>query len=243
MDVAIMQPYFLPYIGYFQLIAAVDRFVIYDCIEYTKKGWINRNRILRNGEPAMFTVPLQNAPDHLQVRQRSLADSFDRAKLRAQFEGAYRKAPEYARVMPLLTEIIMFPTSNLFDYIRYSIAACCGYLGIGTPLMVSSDIESEPLQRGSARVIGLCKTLNADRYTNPIGGLDLYRQSAFSAQGIDLRFLQSRPVPYAQFGAPFQPFLSIADVMMFNPVDRVRQMLADDYALIYGKEEPDVPMD
>jgi hypothetical protein len=243
MHVAIMQPYFLPYIGYFQLIAAVDRFVIYDRIEYTKKGWVNRNRILRNGDAVMFTVPLKNAPDHLHICERHLADSFDRVKLRAQFEGAYRKAPEYDNVMPLLTEIIMSPASSLFDYVRHSIAACCGYLGVETPLIVSSEIEAEPLRRGAARVISLCKQLDADRYTNPIGGLDLYRPSEFAAEGIDLRFMQSIPDRYPQFGAPFQPFLSIADVMMFNSVNRIRQMLTDGYSLIEGKEEPDVPMD
>ena len=78
--VAIMQPYLFPYIGYFQLITAVDMFVLYDNIKYTKKGWINRNRLLQNGVDAMFSIPLKNAPDHLNVCERELADSFDASK-------------------------------------------------------------------------------------------------------------------------------------------------------------------
>ena len=88
MKLALMQPYFLPYVGYWQLLAAVDEFIVYDNIKYTKKGWINRNRMLRNGEDVMFSLPLQGASDSLDIVERELSDSFDREKLLSQFSGA-----------------------------------------------------------------------------------------------------------------------------------------------------------
>ena len=83
MKLAIMQPYFFPYIGYFQLIKSVDEFVIYDNIQYTKKGWINRNRILVNGTDYLISLPLKKDSDYLNVVDRQLAESWekDRTKL------------------------------------------------------------------------------------------------------------------------------------------------------------------
>lgn len=112
-----MQPYFLPYIGYWQLIGAADAFVVYDNIKYTKKGWINRNRFLLNGKEALFSLPLRKDSDFLDVNQRYLADSFDREDLINRLREAYRKAPEHTAFMPVLEDIIRCPSSNLFDYI------------------------------------------------------------------------------------------------------------------------------
>jgi hypothetical protein len=240
--VAIMQPYFLPYIGYFQLIAAVDRFVIYDTIQYTKKGWINRNRMLRNGEAVMFSLPLRKASDFLDVRQRELAEEFSPSKLLAQFEGAYRKAPYFGEIAPLLASILAFPDRNLFAFVRNSIEACCRRLRIETPVLVASEIEAEAPLSGADRVLDICRRLGADRYTNPIGGMDLYRPSLFGEQGIELRFLRSREEPYTQFGGAFVPFLSIVDVMMFNPPERIDAMLRAGYDLLEGRDAPDVPL-
>src|SRR5258705_11030314 len=100
MRLAVMQPYFFPYIGYFQLIAAVDLFIVYDNIKYTKKGWINRNRMLRNGKDVMFSVPLKNDSDYLDVCERELAADFNRDKLFNQLKGAYRGAPNFSQTFP-----------------------------------------------------------------------------------------------------------------------------------------------
>lgn len=242
MHIAIMQPYFLPYLGYFQLMAAVDRFVIYDTVEYTKKGWINRNRLLRNGEPVTLSLPLKKDSDFLDIRQRQLAADFDTRKLINQIEAAYRQAPEFKQVMPVLHDIISCEATNLFAFIRHSLERCCDYLGVETPIIVSSDIEGDHHSNGVERVLCLCEKLGAHSYTNPIGGLDLYRPSAFRDRGITLRFLKSRPESYPQLGAPFQPYLSIVDVMMFNKVNRIAEMLRNDYDIIEGREEADVPL-
>jgi hypothetical protein len=225
--VAIMQPYFLPYIGYWQLIGAVDAFVIYDNIKYTKKGWINRNRFLLNGKEALFSIPLRKESDFLDVNQRYLADSFDREDLINRFREAYRKAPEYSAFMPVLEDIIRCPLTNLFDYIRYSIETVCSYLDLKTPVIVSSSIDCDHSLKAAERVQAICKALGAETYINPPGGKDLYSKEDFQEKGITLRFLEPALVEYPQEAMDFVPWLSIVDVLFFNPVERARQLVTD----------------
>lgn len=220
-----MQPYFLPYIGYFQLVAAADLFIVYDDVEYTKKGWINRNRILRDGADTMITLPLKKDSDFLDVVDRRLADDFRPRKMLAQIEGAYRKAPHYGVTRDLLDDVFSCEDRNLFGFIHHSITRVCAHLGIETPIRVSSSFGLDRGLKGAERVLALCAAAGADAYVNPIGGVDLYSKSAFAARGVDLSFLRARRIEYAQFGAPFVPFLSIVDVMMFNSLDTISTML------------------
>ena len=222
-----MQPYFLPYLGYWQLLAAVDQFVVYDNIEYTKKGWINRNRFLRNGSDAFFTLPLKKGSDFLTVAERSLADDFDPRTLLNQLAAAYRKAPFCDAVFPVLEAIVTAAPRNLFEYLHHSIQATAGYLEIATPIVLSSTVPIDHGLRSEQKVLALCGALRADRYLNPIGGQDLYSRSAFQAQDIVLGFLRTRPVEYPQFGGAFVANLSILDVMMFNSKAGVRAMLGE----------------
>ena len=223
MKTAIMQPYFLPYLGYFQLIAAVDCFVVYDTIQYTKKGWINRNQMLRDGAAVMFSIPLQKASDYLDVRDRQLAEAFDPVKLCAQIEGAYRKAPEFARTMPMIERMLHFRAENLFAFIHHSLRLCCDHLGIATPIRLSSEVEGgPPALSGAERVIDICQRTGARTYVNPPGGRVLYSAETFSAKGLALKFLQPRLPAYPQFGSAFVPSLSILDVMMFNAPETIR---------------------
>ncbi len=225
MKAAIMQPYFLPYIGYYQLIAAVNTFVIYDNIKYTKKGWINRNRMLLNGTDAMFSLPLKKDSDSLDVVERELADSFDRDKLLNQFQGAYARAPYFAQTFPLLERIVRCEECNLFQYIYYSIAQICAHLGIATEIRISSEITIDHELRGQDKVIALCRTLGANTYINTSGGVGLYSIEAFRECGIELRFIRPILSEYLQHGNGFVPWLSIIDVMMFNPVYIVQAQL------------------
>jgi hypothetical protein len=226
MRLAIMQPYVLPYIGYWQLMGAVDRFVVYDNIKYTKKGWINRNRLLLNGQDATFSLPLAQGSDSLNVDQRELASSFDRRKLVNQFVGAYRKAPQFDAALPLLERVLLNPATNLFDYLWHGIHAVRNHLGLQTELVRSSAIaiDHEGL-KAQDKVLALCEALGASTYINAIGGLELYRREAFAARGIELRFHKAHPIEYGQFGSPFVPWLSIVDVLMFNPATTVQSML------------------
>lgn len=232
MKLGIMQPYFLPYIGYFQLIAAVDVFVVYDNIKYTKKGWISRNRMLLNGSDAIFSLPLKTDSDFLCVVQRELAADFDRTKLLNKFKGAYGRAPYFSQTFPVLERIVRFEDANLFRYIHNSLISICKHLGIETEIRISSDIAIAHELKGQDKVLALCQTIGADTYINAIGGTELYAKEDFSAHGIALKFIKSKPFEYPQFGAPFVPWLSIIDVLMFNPVDAVRSCIAGNYELI-----------
>lgn len=227
-----MQPYLLPYIGYFQLIRAVDRFVVYDNIKYTKKGWINRNRILRNGAPVTVSVPLKHDSDLLDVRERHLAHDFDRGKLLNQIRGAYQAAPHFAEVFALLQGILAFEGQNLFAFLHHSLVQTCRYLDLQTPIVVSSSLPIDHAQRSTERIIAICRDLEATTYVNPIGGTELYAAADFAKWGIELKFLKTQEIEYRQFGAPFVPWLSILDVMMFNPVPVIQDWLATHYELI-----------
>jgi hypothetical protein len=226
-----MQPYFLPYIGYFQLMNAVDKYVIYDNIQYTKKGWINRNRILQNGKEALITIAVEKDSDYLDIKDRCISKNFDRKKLLNQIREPYRKAPYFEAVMSLAEDIVNYEERNLATYIFNSVDKVRNYLGIGAELVISSTINTDHSLKGRDKVIALCKSLDAKDYYNPIGGRALYNKEDFAKENINLSFLSANPIEYKQFSNKFVPWLSILDVMMFNPVEEIKGML-NEYKLI-----------
>ncbi len=221
-----MQPYFMPYIGYFQLIDSVDIFVIYDNIQYTKKGWINRNRFIQNKDAQTLTIPLKKDSDYLNISERKIADSFDRGKLCNQLMNSYRKAPYFDDVYPLICRLINNDEGNLFKYISESLNNVCKYLYMDfSKIITSSTIKIDHSLKSEEKVLAICNSLLATEYINPIGGIDLYSKSRFASQNIDLKFLKPRVASYNQFGNEFLPNLSIIDVMMFNSQETVQEML------------------
>lgn len=229
-----MQPYFFPYIGYFQLMASVNKFVVYDNIQFTKKGWIQRNRILINGNDNYISLPIKKDSDYLNVNERFLADSFqtERAKLKRQIQGAYAKAPFYKYIYPIIEEIIDFNETNLFDYLFNSLENIRQFLDINVDLEKSSNLNINIEEyKGQDKVLAICNTLKANTYINAIGGIALYDKLEFQRHGINLHFIKSKDIRYAQFNHNFVPSLSIIDVMMFNNKDRVKELL-NEYELI-----------
>ena len=227
-----MQPYFFPYVGYFQLIAAVDEFILYDNIKYTKKGWINRNRMLLNGSDAIFSLPLKKDSDHLNIIGRELSSDFSRQKLLNQLRGAYIKAPQFNAVWPLIEKIVDYEDVNLFRYLYNSIVSLCNHLDIKTKIKISSEVVIDHDLKNQDKVIALCKAVGASVYINPNGGADLYTKEIFFDRGIELKFIKSLPFEYPQLGNAFVPWLSIIDVMMFNPLDVIQNDLTSNYELI-----------
>ena len=227
MTLGIMQPYLLPYIGYWQLLAAVDRFVVYDNIKYTKQGWINRNRFLRHGTDAFFTLPLKKASDALDIRDRSVADDFDSHGILNPLREAYRKAPFFDDAFPVIETIVAAAPRNLFQYLLGSITQIASYLDIRTPITVSSTVPIDHQLKADQKVLAICRALGAATYVNSIGGRELYSAGVFAEQGVQLQFLRPRAIVYRQFGGPFVPSLSIIDVMMFNSRDAVKAMLRE----------------
>ena len=232
MKLAIMQPYFFPYIGYFQLINSVDLFIVYDNIKYTKKGWINRNRMLQNSKDVMFSLTLKSDSDFLDVRDRELAEDFNPNKLLNQISGAYRHAPYFKQTFSLIEKIMLYEERNLFKFIHNSIIQICEYMEIKTEIKLSSSISIEHGLKGQDKVTALCEAVGACTYINAIGGMELYSREAFISRDLELKFLKSKLYEYTQFGNDFVPWLSIMDVMMFNPIDAIQEAIQSGYELV-----------
>lgn len=228
MTIAIMQPYLFPYIGYFQLLNAVDRFVVYDDVQFIKEGWIHRNRILSNGQSKTFTIPLFKASYTDLICDRTIAQDrwvIERGKLLTTITQNYGKAPYHKQAIELVESCLLNDSSQLTDFILNALRVCCSYIGIDTEIIVSSKQAIACQFRGQDRVISICKALGTDHYINAIGGTELYAPSSFEAQGIKLSFLKSQEVDYPQFKNTFVPWLSIIDIMMFNSRDRIQDYL------------------
>jgi hypothetical protein len=212
------------------LIASADVFVVYDNLKYTKAGWINRNRMLVNGAPATFTVPLKKGADRLHINQRVLSEDFVRASLLRQFRGAYGRAPHFAETFELLERVMNFAEQNLFGYLHHSILEMVNYLSIETKIIVSSTIDINHSLQGQNKVLAICKVLGATEYINAQGGVTLYDHEAFRERGIELKFIRPRPIEYPQVGGgAFVPWLSIIDLLMHLPLDIVREYVHHDY--------------
>ena len=229
MKLGIMQPYFLPYIGYWQLINAVDKYVIYDDVQFIKGGWINRNNILINGQKQLFNLFLSGASPNKLINEIAVEDN--QTKLIRTIELNYKKAPMYQQVFPLFLHIMEHSDKNLAKFIGNSIVEISKYLSIETEFIYSSTLDKDNTLRAQDKVLYICKLLNASKYINAIGGFDLYSKESFANNGIQLSFLESKILPYKQLNSEFVPYLSILDILMFNSQERVKTML-DNYKLL-----------
>lgn len=228
MKVGIMQPYFFPYIGYWQLLNAVDRYVILDDVNFIKKGWINRNRILNTDKDEFIRITVEKISQNRRINEHYL---FEKDKcfelLLKTIRENYSKAPYFDRVYALIEHILSFEGDNVADFLSFQIAEICRYLNIHTEIMRSSMLQKDESLKAQDRIIDVCRRLGADEYYNAIGGAELYDSESFMRAGIQLHFLRAKLSEYKQFGAPFIPGLSIIDVMMFNDRDAVMQQLGD----------------
>lgn len=226
MKLGIMQPYFFPYIGYWQLINAVDKYVIYDDVNFIKGGWINRNRILMNGEAKMINIQMQGASPNKLINEIEVSgNQIHNRKLLKSIESCYKKAPYYLIVFPIIEDIITHKEKNLAKYLQYSIEKVCEYLDIKTDIVISSTIDKNNELKGEEKVIEICKLLGATEYYNAIGGVELYSYEDFLSKDLKLRFLKTDKIKYEQFDNEFVSNLSIIDLLMFNSKENVKSML------------------
>ena len=228
MKAAIMQPYLFPYIGYFQLINAVDTFVFFDDVNFIKKGFINRNNLLINRERTPFTISCKKISQNKFINQTEINfDLKEAAKLLHTIKLNYSKAPYFKEVYPLLEDF--FSSNNkkfISEMAADSIMLVAKYLNINTTFKYSSISHHDSISlKGEDRIISICVKEKVNQYFNPIGGVDLYNKSKFKAYNIDLNFLKPNAISYKQFNNDFVPWLSIIDVLMFNSVNNVKQQL------------------
>jgi len=224
MIVGANQPYFLPYISYWQLIKASDIFFIGDNYAYIKRGWINRNRILFQGEPEFFGIEVAKASSFSLISDLNLAPINKTKKMNKLYE-AYHKAPYYEAGAKLVEEILDAQEENLAEFLISSIKTICGFLEISTPIRRTSELDGNDGFKREERIYDMCHRLGADTYVNPIGGKQLYDVAEFEKQGIKLRFINTGDVKYKQFGDGFVEKLSILDAIMFNSKDELQAML------------------
>ena len=224
MKLGIMQPYFMPYIGYFQLMKAVDKYVVYDDVNYIKGGWANRNHILINGEKEMFTVTLQKASQNKLFNEIVIGDDFK--KLMKTLQMNYSRAINFDQTMVLMERIISFPNKQLAVFIANSFREILSYLAVETEILMSSEIPKDNSLRGKDKIIQICEILGADTYYNAVGGKNLYDQEEFREHGITLNFVDSLPQVYSQLHTrEFVSGLSMVDVLMNNTKDEVNRLL------------------
>lgn len=224
---AIMQPYFFPYTGYFQLILAADTFVFYDDVNFIQQGWINRNRILIHDKPAWLTIPCRAiSSNRLICETEHLLDEKRRTKIIKKVEAAYGRAPYFNDVIPVFHDVLHIQSSSVSDLAVSGIDKTLKYLGIERTFRKSSQHYSDTRTLGrTERLLAICRQENTTVYINSPGGKELYRWQDFSRAGIALNFFEPEPVVYPQFNDPFVPGLSILDVLMFNSPDQVVEML------------------
>jgi len=227
--VGIMQPYLFPYLGYWQLMGAVDQYVIYDDVQFIKGGWINRNNILIGGNKTLFTIALKDASPNKLINEIEVHDNCE--KFLKTLAMAYSRAPYKDEVMRLLTDICNYPDRNLGRFIGNSIMKIAEYLQFDTQFVYSSDLQKDVTLRAQDKVIAIIKELGGERYLNAIGGQSLYSREDFAANGLELKFVKSTLLPYRQLGGEFVPGLSIIDVMMFNSGEELQALLKS-YELI-----------
>jgi hypothetical protein len=233
MKIAIMQPYLFPYIGYYQLLKAVDTFVVYDDAQYMKGGWINRNRVLLNGKDHYFTFGVKKDSLYLPINKRFFSPSIavNGAKFKGLLHSCYRKAPYYHRFCECIDDVLHLEECNIALFIMHSLKIICNYLGLGCSLVFSSEINKNDALKSQDRVIDIVKCMNADHYINAIGGYALYEKPTFEKNNISLNFLKPHLSEYTQLGNPFIPGLSIIDSCMFNNHENMQKLL-ESYELI-----------
>ncbi len=226
MKLAIMQPYFFPYLGYVQLMNAVDVFVFYDDVNFITRGWINRNNILSRTGPQRFTLELKKASLNKKINEIQIGGN--RAKLLRSIEMNYRRAPFFSQAMPYVRDCLEYETDHLASLLHHNLEALAGLLGLETRFLVSSQLENSHQDlSGTDRILAICKELATDHYINAEGGKALYANKPFADENIDLSFLHHTPVEYEQFPKmpDFVPNLSVLDALMFVGIDGVKDRL------------------
>jgi hypothetical protein len=233
MKLAIMQPYFLPYLGYFQLIASVDKFVVYDDVSYIKSGWINRNNIKVQGKASLITVPLQNGRSGVPIREVLIAvkREFWTKKMLRTVAESYAKAPYYDQVYPMFEGWMNQQIEGISELNVTIIRSICEYIGLGVEISSTSTIYENANLTSVGRVLDICEREGADHYINAIGGRELYSQDVFKEKGISLNFLKPTLPLYSQGKGEFIPGLSILDSLMWSPREMILEVL-NTYSLV-----------
>jgi len=231
MKVAIMQPYFFPYIGYFQLVAISDTFVFLDNVQYINRGWINRNYVLSNGKAKLISIPLKYAPRHIWIKDREISPVEYKkvvVKINKMLQACYSRSEYYSDIRPFIMHVLNEKERSIAKLAENSIKKVCDYLGVKKQFYhaskVITDHESCNLD-GPERIAKIVNELGGTEYINPASGQELYKKDWFMSKGIKIYFMTPHIKSYPQGTAEFVPSLSIIDVLMNNSIEQIREML------------------
>lgn len=223
---AVMQPYFYPYIGYYHLVSAVDTFVVFDDVNFIKKGWINRNNILLNGEAHLFTLSIKDLSQNKKINESFIFEPVTtKTKVLNLIRNAYAKAPFFEETFETLKTLILNPEDNIALYNMENLRGLSNYLGLKAKFVLSSEIKHNYEEKGQNKILSILKSLGASTYVNAVGGKELYVADDFKKNDIDLFFVNSGQVKYQQYGENFLSHLSIIDVLMFNGKKHTQELL------------------
>jgi hypothetical protein len=235
MRIAIMQPYLFPYLGYFQLMHAADKFLLLDDVNYINRGWVNRNNILVNDKPFLFTLPLQKVSQHKKINETMIAaDEKWKSKFMATLYAAYHQSPHYGEVFELIRSVITFDELRLSVFLQNSLEKIVAFIGMETRMISVGSTETAVILKGQERILDLCRANMADAYINLPGGKNLYDPIEFDRRNVRLLFIEPHfpvyPQPRQQ---AFAPGLSIIDLLMNNSRESVAEMIKD-YDIVTG---------
>lgn len=234
MIVSVMQPYFFPYLGYYQLVAQSDLFIFLDDVNYINKGWINRNRVLVNGEPSFITVPLSGASQNRMINEIEVnyQEKWDEKMLR-NIEMNYKKAPFFESAFPVIQSVVSAKQKSISQLCVLSISKVFDYLELNPNYSFSSILNPEKEKAGEERIISLVAQNKGNIYVNPEGGQELYHLEHFQNANLELKFIKMTPTAYKQIKAvDFIPYLSMIDVLMHVSSEEIRDKYLKDYVLI-----------
>lgn len=235
MKLGIMQPYFLPYLGYISLIKHTDKFILLDHVQFIRHGWIERNRILKPDAGWQYIkVPLQKHSRETKIKDVVINNELQwKNKTLAQLQHYKKAAPYFNEVIEVLQNIYTNEYKSIGDLNLEALRLTCSYLGISKPIEIFSkmSLDIDTVTVPDEWALNICKAIpGITEYWNPPGGMKFFDKSKFSANKINLKFHKIVLIDYPQIRSTFEPGLSIIDVMMFNSVEQINLML-DSYEL------------
>lgn len=233
MKIAIMQPYLFPYLGYFQLIAAVDIFVSLDDVNFIKRGWINRNNLFINGKASLFSVPLRNASQNEPINEVEVSPTFKewRAKFFRTLKQWYGREKFYKEGLDIASEILNYDTAKIGAINLNGLKLISRRLGLNTQFYSSAELNM-PMSKGAARLVAIAQSFGADVYVNPPGGKKLYCEDMMTPYGVDLKFLKPNLTPYSM--PVWIPALSALDPIMRIGFERIKEKYLPGWGLERG---------
>jgi len=221
-----MQPYFFPYVGYFQLINAVDKFVLLDDVSFIKKGWINRNYILVNGKPNLFTIPLRKVSQNKLINEIEIDNGSGwEGKFLKTLNASYKNAKYFNQAMQILEELFNEDCKLIGDLICSSLIKVKNYLGINTEIASTSSVYDNIVLKGQDRILDICLKEKAERYINAVNGKALYSKEVFSEKGVEIKFIKTNEIRYNAGQEACGRPLSFLDIMMHCSVPEINEIL------------------